>query len=333
MRSILNKISNSHGMTLVETMIGGGLLMIAIAASFTALQAMLDRQRAGDLTMGVLKYQVTLIASLQSSDAVSKTAAANGINCLMTRQACAVGAGTNFSTLSVYDHQGNLLSDGVNANVGFDKDGAVCTTFPSQSCPYRYSVEWRAHCVQGVDCSSPLFQAKGTLVVSDEVKAGLNPAKFGFLINLGQIMGNYEQACTSMGGTYVAADPPRCAMSLNGPCPTMAGAKQVVFAFDKTTGTKQCRPLFWDISCGANEVMVGVRADGSVDCRPMRFTCSDGRVVTDMSRCVVAPLPCQVDPTLPMCITGGGDGGGDGGGGGGDGGCGGDGGAGDGCGP
>jgi len=313
----MRRLLDSKGFTLIEVLMASAILGMLAVANLTTLLAFLDRNSTSQMKLSILRYKNNIVSSLQSSDALSKTGQAESIPCLVTRQNCS-SSSTSYANFSLRDHQGNLLTNAADNNFGFDKEAVTCTTYPSERCPFRYELQWRALCDSPTSCQAPLFQVSAVIRTIPALSGRINPAKYSFTMNIGQIIGTYEQACTSIGGTYVADVPPRCQMPIAGNCPP----SQYLTGFDRLAGTKTCRPALWDISCAANEVLLGINSDGTPACRPRRYTCCDGTAVLNISDCPTCPLPCQIDPA--PCNTG------DGSGGDGDGGCGGDGG-GDGC--
>jgi Tfp pilus assembly protein PilV len=327
---MFNKLfkNRSSGFSLVEILIGSTLIIVGILANTSTLTAYLAEVKGATQKQTITVFKNRIVQLVQSSDDLSRMGAAQGDDCLKSRLNCA--AGTNvLAPLSITEASGAVLTNNANERLGFNSSALPCTDFPSRACPFRYEVSWRAICAPGLSgCEAPMFQIVGNFFAFEGLTQKYNVQNYSFTMNLGQVIGTYEQSCTSIGGTYVSGNPPECQLPLSGQCPLDAsGARQILYKFDRVANTKQCRPIMWDISCPADNVMVGINLDGTAACRPKRFTCCNGTTTIDSTTCPICPLPCQVDPNQPACNTG------DGGGGdstpSGDGGCGGDGG--DGC--
>jgi len=325
----MRHILNNKGVSLVEVLGASAIVAILTVLNVNSLQAFLLQQNKSRSQAIILKQKNNIISSLQSSDTLAKIGQSEGINCLVTRQNCSALGNTPYAFISVQDQQGIQLTDRAVASFGFNKENVACNTFPSDECPFRYEVQWRAKCASVMGCAAPLFQARATLFIHPGLRSQINTQKYGFTMNLGQVLGTYEQSCTSIGGVFISGVPPQCQLPMTGSCPDdSSGNKQVVWSYNRLANppTKNCRPVFWDVSCPAGFVMIGIAGTGLADCRQIIFTCEDGSTVNDLANCPVAPLPCQSPSPPPECFgDGGGGGGGDGGG---DGGCGG---GGDGC--
>jgi hypothetical protein len=300
----------NSGFGILEGLIAGTVILIGIFANLSTLTSYLSELKKESYKQSIttMKSKITQLA--QSSDDVSRMANAQGFSCLMSRSNCLPGT-ENFTAINLSDASGAVLTSGA-ANFGFNDSVLPCNDFPSRGCPFRYEVQWRAICVPGsVGCVSPLFQFQGRLFIFQDLKEKINSENFGFIINLGQIIGTYEQSCTSIGGTYVSGNPPQCQFPLVGPCPNDAtGGPQVMYGYNRATNTKLCRPVMWPVSCPApNTYMAGIDANGIAVCRQQWFTCCDGTTQRNPALCPVAgggvcPLPCQKDPTLPECASG-----------------------------
>jgi uncharacterized membrane protein YgcG len=285
-------------------------------------------KRKLDATNAIHKFKKEIIESATSSDLLAQIGDANGYPCLRTRKNCGP-SGNTFQNLDVFDRTGAAIATTSNPTFGFRHDGVTCTSFPSVSCPMRYSVTWRALC-DGVSCDAPQLQVRGVLQVDNSYSSDINSSVYRFEQNLGQAIGSYEQSCLAMGGVYVPGNPPSCQINASGNCPVDAqGTQQIVVGYNQATKTMVCQPaLYLQGQCAGDEVMIGIDPTGAAICRTFvaPVCCPDP---SNPATCTCAPPPPS-EPSLPSPGDGGDGGDGGGGDGGGDGGCGTDGG-GDGC--
>lgn len=319
MRSVLN--FNRRGFTLVEVLMAAGIITALVAAGASVIKTASEIKKKTDTYDALTNYRTDLIATLRSSDAIAQTAtysANTNALCLKTLQNCG-SASTASAPLTILDATGaNKKTDMTTASFGFNIEGQTCTSFPSTSCPFRYETYWYSVCAGGATCITPQIKSTGTLQVYEGFPVKVNASQFNYTITLGQVIGSYEQGCTSIGGTYVPGEPPQCNLPMTGDCPP----GQYVVGYNKATKQKQCRPVFQNAlnaSCNSGEVMVGVDASGTPVCKQMKA--NTGCASPYDPRC--QPYYCQVYPTAAICQAvaaasgtdgdGGGDGGCDGG--------------------
>lgn len=317
---MLNILKSKKGFSLVEVLVAAGLIGVVATGLISFSQFLNVAKKKSSVLDTIIKQRQTIIYSLRSSDALARTGLANvpPINCLQTLQTCgsATPANAQYMMISVLDRTGGASSNltDITPNVGFGVDGLTCTTYPSIACPLRYEVFWKALC-SGAGCSAPQFMMLGRLKIDNpgDVGVPINSLELGFEITLGQMLGTYEQACTSLGGTYIPIDPPGCQLPAAGDCLPVAGAEQRVVGFNQITKAPICRPYFQNYfrgaSCVPGQVMVGTDASFNPICVAIKPT-------TNLS----IPTNCQTFPPSPAClgiqanpILGISDGGGDGG--------------------
>lgn len=295
MQLILNQpqretISSQRGFSLIEFLVSAGLLMVAMGglAAGGSIASMLKNQQ--DSMAALVSYRNVIIASLRGSDSLARTAAGN--TCLAKREGC-----TNmalFADLTVVNGDGSLtLTHATAPEMGFRLDGKQCSTFPSEACPFRYNVAWRSTCsALDAGCAVPQIAVQGRLEVADQFKAPVQKRKYGFQLNIGQIIGNYEQVCSAAGGNYVSGVPPACVMPAGIPC----GVGEAAIGYDPVAKGPICRSAIWSWgggTCAPGFVAIGVTLGGAVDCRPMT---PNGPCMGDPNSAACRPFDCQFNP-------------------------------------
>ena len=327
MLRILKRFKSSAGIGTLESILALGILGVVVAGGTAIGVAFLKANRKSVSVASIIQMRKNIIDAVRSSDSLAKisddplNAAVPNIACLKTQQNCGV-ASTGLANFSVVDSGGNYLTQHSTANFGFGLDLLSCTTYPSNICPFRYSVRWRSYCDAGFPetCVTPQLAVTGILSVAPGFDEMLDVRNFNFNTTLHHLIGTYEQGCTSIGGIYIASTPPRCSLPGAGDCPlAVDGSKQLVVGFNSVAKTKTCKPYFQNalngVSCLDGQVMQAIDAAGNPICKNI----------------VAAPPPglgaipyCDKFPTDPVCLgviypsigDGGADGGcGDGGGG------------------
>lgn len=288
-----NLLKSQSGLSLIEIIVGSLILGIGVAAVMSFSTMISQAKTQVDSSLAIVNYRATIISMLRSSDAFARSAAGN--SCLLNRTGCGTTS-TAYAALSVLDEAGNQVT-GTGATFGFSRNLRTCNSYPSEACPFRFNVEWRVLC-QGAACDSPQLMARGTLTVDPADKSNVRTGKYNFEIALGQIIGTYEQSCQSLGGNYVPGEPPRCDMPIVGNCP--AGMR-VTGISAGPPASKICKPLVWSITpCAVGtQVMVGIRPDGTADCRNLRPTNPAVCVTPDDPSC--PPWFCQQNPCVGSC--------------------------------
>ena len=281
-----NLLTNANGFSLIEGLVAAAILSIVAVSVGGFFQSSTIAKTKNDVVTSVIKYRYSIITTLRSPDGAAKAGLVNGVPCLATHLSCAPAA-TAYAPLTVQNSLGINLTDKDDASSGFGLDMATCTSFPSSVCPFRYETEWRSLCnaANPVFCNSPQLKVRGTLKIAPDFGVPLNQSMYSFEITLGQVLGTYEQSCTSIGGTYLPGNPPRCGLPLGGDCPPT----QIVVGYNKATRTKICKPFFQaylnNVVVPPGNVIIGIGSNGDPIWRPMRIT--------------TAPFPAQIVPNVP----------------------------------
>jgi type II secretory pathway pseudopilin PulG len=328
----MRRILNSRGLSFIEILLTIGIILTVMAGGASIVSSIKSNQKRAQAITSVVQYRRSIIETLRSSDSLAKSGALNSpqINCFIYRQNCGPGnsaAPTNWADFSLYRYDytptNNRILTSTNPNFGFNLAGDPCTTYPSEACPFRYELQWKAICGPGT-CEAPQIKAKGELKIFDRYSVAVNTSAQAFEITLGQSIGNYEESCVSVGGTYVPGPNPGCTLPADGPClPAANGQVQYVYGYDRATKTKMCRAVLagalCNQSCAPGNVIIGTDGAGCPVCVPIKPNPCPGPPNTCAYVCQINPLDprCVIDNTPSS----------DGGGGSGDGGCG----AGDGC--
>lgn len=287
-----NFLSARSGFTLVEALVNMAMLAIVIAAISAFVEYNNQLKFKQDLLVAIINYRAGIISSLRSSDALVNSASGN--TCLSQRMGCPVG-GTSYVPFSVFDANAVRLTDATAASYGWGVNLKTCTTFPSKNCPIRYDVQWKSVCA-GAACSASQVKVLGTLTLAPSLNIPISPEKYNFEITLGQIIGNYQQSCTSIGGSYVAGSPPACNLPMTGSCPP----NEMVTSVSPATKTKVCKPVFPSSLSGpvaANSVIVGVNPNGTLNVRPIVPTANQIAGAVPAGSCVVI-----TDPGCPPLV-------------------------------
>ncbi len=263
-------IKNQKGFSLIEVAIAGAMLIIVGGGAISVTQSSAKSKLKNDTLTAVIKYRYNLISNLRSPEAIAKTGQFNGAGCLSTRLSCG-NAATVYQDMTVQDHSGQNLTDKSSPSFGFTRDMSTCTSFPSISCPFRFETQWKSVC-NGANvayCNSPQLKVKGELQVAKNLGIAINHNDYAFEVTLGQVLGTYEQSCTSLGGTYIPGNPPQCQKPMNGDC----GANEVVVGYDKTAKTITCKLYFQNFFNGKSvppdNVAIGIDTVGEPVIKPI----------------------------------------------------------------
>jgi type II secretory pathway pseudopilin PulG len=303
-------LKSKCGFSIIEMLIAFALLGGTAAFTINLFSEKAKIEKKTTLATSVLNYRASLIQTLRSSDALLKTAKANGITCLEKNVGCSSAEFFAFTTL---DGNSNPLTDKTNGAFGFSSEGQSCTSFPSTSCPFRFETKLKIICVNPT-CSVPQFKVRGNLMLETEATKVIVAKNNEFEITLGQGIDSYERGCTTLGGTYQPGDPPSCLLAMNGNCPKAAdGTIQVVVGYDLGSKQKICKPIFKQFinnkTCASGtpctllnpagslgEVMVGVDLNGDPICKPMKLNPGCATACDSSPSCVA--YKCQLDPGL-----------------------------------
>ncbi len=280
-------LKNNQGFSIIEGMIASGILAVIVVGAMSAFQSIANAKLKNDVLTSIIKYRFNIISSLRSPEAISNAGVINGVPCLVNHLSCAATS-TPYSPLTVPNATGEKLTDKDDGTLGFRADMMACTSFPSAECPFRYETAWRSVC-NGAFCSSPQLKVRGVLKLFSGLKVVINQNVYSFEISLGQVLGTYEQSCTSIGGSYYPGNPPRCDLPMVGDCPSPG---DVVVGYDRTARTKKCRPYFQSffngVSVPPGSVAIGIDPSGNPIIRPIRMP-----VVPAPFRAQIAPPNSQ----------------------------------------
>lgn len=171
-------LGKQSGFTLIETMIGAGLVGVLLSAGLM-WQGRLTQERIRENVAAMLSEKKAHYLNLIDNDAAwAQTESLNGpashLGCIGSTGCLGLTAP---STFSIYDATGATVFD--SSAGGLNLDGSTC----SSSCAIEFQLSWTPSCAAAdTGCRFPLVQIKGTF--SSKILPGtINLAKYGFQIS------------------------------------------------------------------------------------------------------------------------------------------------------
>jgi prepilin-type N-terminal cleavage/methylation domain-containing protein len=139
-----NKKNQSLGFSLLEVMIGVGILSILTSAMFSIFvdsQFALRRTREKDF---VQDLRSRIIQEINRQDSWIETYRRNSnFSCLLQRPPTCTDVASEFPFI-LYNRIGGVAHDAVSSSTsGFTWDGRACNTALDNACPYRLELTWR----------------------------------------------------------------------------------------------------------------------------------------------------------------------------------------------
>lgn len=180
--------TSEHGFGLIEAVIAAAILSIVALGITTLVEDMLRVQRKANAVGVINQMRSQITSAIQNGRSWELTAADLGattgnpyMDCITNASVtCVDGTATS---LNLKDADGNEVYYALVAGKGFNYDGTLCTTYPSDSCPFSWDLRWRAKCVGGVTpCATPNVTVTGTLLYTPgsggTLPGGFNPALY-----------------------------------------------------------------------------------------------------------------------------------------------------------
>ena len=190
-RRIAIQTRNHAGFGLVEVMIAVAIISIIALGIGTLVDDMMKAQKKTNTTAVINTLRERIMTNIQNGESWSRTASdatANPNMTCMRASPSACDATTDYA-LNLQDASGNAIYSARVTNHGFDLNGALCTTYPTAPCIFRYDLVWRATCPGAVSsCLSPTVRVRGTLNYTPGnfvMPGGFNPAVYQIDIQRG----------------------------------------------------------------------------------------------------------------------------------------------------
>jgi prepilin-type N-terminal cleavage/methylation domain-containing protein len=254
---------SDKGFTLLELLMAIGLMSFLGLGVMTVASMSSRTSNSLNISNGATGSYVTTVATLQNASAWNATVAANpSMACLQNHTDCAAAGGT----FQVFDEKSNLYYDATVAANGFDQASQRCSTFGKagdQTCVYRYDIVWKPLCPTSGACIDPLVNIKGTFKMSAAAvsKASVNTQNYSFSAFVGYKQNYFDQACTSLAGTY-SAPSKQCNFQTQA---THCAPGQVITGID-FQGKPTCAAAVTG-RCPPGQAVVGIGSDGAVQCK------------------------------------------------------------------
>lgn len=203
---LFGHVRNTSGIGLVETVIVIGIMGVIMAGVVSLGTVMMRMQGQSNLTFQADASRRAIVTALNGAASWKQTVMdpqnnrVNGpaLDCIATiapgpiqpggsctTTGAALGPGspaiTNQPIRRVLDASGGIVHDATQPTMGLSAQGARCNTFPSETCPLRFTVLWSALCSAG-SCVNPQPQLQ---IVAQYDPGGaanriaFNPANYG----------------------------------------------------------------------------------------------------------------------------------------------------------
>jgi type II secretory pathway pseudopilin PulG len=180
--------NSERGFGLIEAVIAAAILSIVALGITTLVEDMLRIQKKAN-TVGVINQMRTQITSAIQNGrsweltAADLTAATGNPYMACITNGTATCADATETSLNLKDSDGNEVYYARVAGKGFRYDGALCTTYPADDCPFSWDLKWVVKCVGAVTpCATPNVTVVGTLQytpgASGTLPGGFNPALY-----------------------------------------------------------------------------------------------------------------------------------------------------------
>ncbi|CAN5586943.1 hypothetical protein BH10BDE1_BH10BDE1_32440 [soil metagenome] len=184
--------SSEHGFGLIEVVIAAAILSVVALGITTLVEDMLRVQRKSNAVGVINQMRTQMTAAIQNGRSWELTVADLDATTGNPDMACIKNATATCANnvpldLNLKNSDGNEIYYGRVAGKGFGYDGTLCTTYPSDACPFTWDLKWIPQCVGGADpCATPNVRVVGTLVYSPGssgvLLGGFNPALYAIQI-------------------------------------------------------------------------------------------------------------------------------------------------------
>lgn len=191
-RSKFSAKHSERGFGLLEAIIAAAVLSIVALGITTLIEDMLRVQRKSNAVGVINQMRSQMTAAIQSGRSWELTVAdlttTTGnpyMDCIKNASlTCVDGTQT---ALNLKNADGTEVYYGAVAGKGFAFDGTLCTTYPSEACPFSWNLKWTAKCVGGVSpCATPNVTVTGLLqyapAVGGNLPGGFNPVLYSINI-------------------------------------------------------------------------------------------------------------------------------------------------------
>lgn len=266
----MGRRAGSLGFSLIEVVIGLGLVTVIMASLVSVLNVM--SKKSGEIENSSwaydLRFEVTNAVNNRKAFETYTMAANPSFACVTNKTDCAGQGGA----ILLMDAGGKIIPQVAvpgNSMQGLTGKGKVCNTYgATPECVYRYEASWTPICGTG-DCKGPQVQINTRMLVSPLAKANaIKVDNFSLRVNLIEkgVM-DLAKICITLGGTVIGT---KCVLKVANPC---ADATHPFLLGYTSDGTPRCGYESGNTRCPAGGVLTSLNADGT-------YTCAAGCALT-----------------------------------------------------
>lgn len=260
MRSTLNR--SQDGYILIMALLITALISITGLMISDNINLLMKSSHQGRIEMTIQNIRDRAMAAVYNKDAWSKQTAL-GDTCMLTGDSC--NEAQALTPFVLKDITGDVVVSNADS-AGFTSKGTACTGYSTggnDSCPIRLMTSWRP-----VNCNAGkcMIEVTGEFTFASQTDNTLRMLKaknFDFRVIRGREDGSLQNSCITIGGSFNQAQNTCTVQSFFTTCPA---GQYLVQA--NNFGPITCRPfLGYGPVCQTGSAAVGVKDDGSIDCR------------------------------------------------------------------